>query len=70
MLSWIAGFWRPQPPQSDLDALRRERRRLQELLACYRDFGFDALVDDAARRIDGLSRRLQELEKSRRSRTP
>lgn len=69
MMSWIAGLWAPEPAKGGLDALRREQRLLQELLACYREFGFDALVPDLSLRISRQARRIRHLEKRRSSST-
>ncbi len=69
MLSWIASLWRPEPPRRGLDTLRREQRLLQELLASYREFGFDALVPEISMRIARQARQIRELEKRRSSST-
>ncbi len=69
MWSWIASLWQPEPPRNGIDDLRREHRLLQELLACYREFGFDALVPEISLRISRQARRIRDLEKRRSSST-
>lgn len=64
MLSWLADLWRPARAEEGVEALRRERRRLQDLLGHYRAFGFDALEQDARLRIRRLDRRLLALKRS------
>lgn len=46
----------------ELTLLRHERRRLQELLACYREMQFEAMIPDCRERIERLSRRIRRLE--------
>ena len=64
MLNWLADLWRSGRREDSLDDLRRERRRLQDLLARYRDFGFDAVELDARLHIRRLDRRIRFLERS------
>jgi hypothetical protein len=65
MLAWLADLWRPGRAEEGMDDLRRERRRLQEILTCYREFGFEALELDTRLRITRLDRRIRAIEKTR-----
>lgn len=68
MFGRLARLWKKRRPAAveDLAVLLRERRRLNETLESYREFGFDALVPDLRARIGALDSRIRQARQSRR----
>ncbi len=60
MFTWLHWILDPPAEPSTPEELRAERRRLEEAIACYREFGFDAQVVDARDRIRHLDRLIRE----------
>ena len=48
----------PPLEDSDPDRLRAERRRLEEMLVTYREFGFDAMAEECRARLARIRHRL------------
>lgn len=64
MFRWLArwcGSFRETEAVDDPRRLRAEIRRLDEMIAAYRDFGFDDLAADGARRKSALQEELRRL---------
>lgn len=60
MLDWFRRFLDPEPEESGLETQIEERNRLDELIRCHREFGFDCYVDDLRRHREELDRRIRE----------
>jgi len=62
MLAWLRSWLAAGHVASGLDGLLGERRRLDELMTSYRNFGFQALIPDCKRRRAALERKIQKLQ--------
>lgn len=68
MLKWLlelfhgAGSGGSPPPAGELASLIQERRRLAEVLASYREFGFDAQFESCKDRLRRVQARIRELQ--------
>jgi hypothetical protein len=71
MLSWLIRLSRVYSdrstpgPSGGRDALLSERRRLQDLLDSYREFGFDTLIPSCKERIRSLDLEIRRLREDR-----
>ena len=63
LISWIWGCSSDSETLDDPEELKSEIKRLDDMMASYRDFGYDDMADECAQRKHLLEKELGRLQR-------
>ena len=63
LFSWIWGCSSDAETLEDPEALKLEIKRLEDMIASYRDFGYEDMVDECVQRKHLLEKELGRLQR-------